>query len=159
MIQCSHGHWLGVLLSISSSICSDSISRRNFFASFLAEAILQVQNCLNLYFYATLYQQSWIDWSFSQYLNFTTATFFSASASWSTDNADLFPSTLAESRWRSYERSGFGGQAKRSTLQSLKRLEPMEHILTEDGEPMLNPGASLELFPILSFAYNLTDEL
>lgn len=26
---------------------------------------------------------------------------------------------------------------------SLRRPEPMEHILTEDGEPMLNPGASL----------------
>ena len=25
---------------------------------------------------------------------------------------------------------------------SLRRPEPMEHILTEDGEPMLNPGAS-----------------
>ena len=25
---------------------------------------------------------------------------------------------------------------------SLERPEPMEHILTEDGEPMLNPGAS-----------------
>ena len=29
---------------------------------------------------------------------------------------------------------------------SLERPEPMEHILTEDGEPMLNPGASLQLF-------------
>jgi hypothetical protein len=28
---------------------------------------------------------------------------------------------------------------------SLERPEPMEHILTEDGEPMLNPGASLQL--------------
>ena len=27
---------------------------------------------------------------------------------------------------------------------SLERPEPMEHILTEDGEPMLNPGASLQ---------------
>ena len=29
---------------------------------------------------------------------------------------------------------------------SLERPEPMEHILTEDGEPMLNPGASLHLY-------------
>jgi hypothetical protein len=28
---------------------------------------------------------------------------------------------------------------------SLERPEPMEHILTEDGEPMLNPGGSESL--------------
>lgn len=32
---------------------------------------------------------------------------------------------------------------------SLERPEPMEHMLTEDGEPMLNPGAPLQL--ILAF--------
>ena len=37
---------------------------------------------------------------------------------------------------------------------SLERPEPMEHILTEDGEPMLNPGASLQLFPNFGFANN-----
>ena len=39
---------------------------------------------------------------------------------------------------------------------SLERPEPMEHILTEDGEPMLNPGAFfLQLFPqIFSFVKN-----
>jgi len=35
---------------------------------------------------------------------------------------------------------------------SLERPEPMEHMLTEDGEPMLNPGASLQLFPNFSSA-------
>ena len=34
---------------------------------------------------------------------------------------------------------------------SLERPEPMEHMLTEDGEPMLNPGASLQLFPNFIF--------
>jgi hypothetical protein len=37
---------------------------------------------------------------------------------------------------------------------SLERPEPMEHILTEDGEPMLNPGASLQLFLNFGFANN-----
>ena len=37
---------------------------------------------------------------------------------------------------------------------SLERPEPMEHILTEDGEPMLNPGASFQLFPNFSFVNN-----
>ena len=37
---------------------------------------------------------------------------------------------------------------------SLERPEPMEHILTEDGEPMLNPGASLQLFSNFGFANN-----
>lgn len=33
---------------------------------------------------------------------------------------------------------------------SLERPEPMEHMLTEDGEPMLNPGESFcKIFPIL----------
>ena len=36
---------------------------------------------------------------------------------------------------------------------SLGRPEPMEHILTEDGEPMLNPGASLQLSQFW-FCYN-----
>ena len=35
---------------------------------------------------------------------------------------------------------------------SLERPEPMEHILTEDGEPMLNPGASSRLFLSFGFA-------
>jgi hypothetical protein len=39
---------------------------------------------------------------------------------------------------------------------SLERPEPMEHILTEDGEPMLNPGTSLQLFPNFCFANNFT---
>ena len=34
---------------------------------------------------------------------------------------------------------------------SLERPEPMEHILTEDGEPMLNPGVSCSSFPIYIF--------
>lgn len=29
---------------------------------------------------------------------------------------------------------------------SLERPEPMEHMLTEDGEPMLNPGESFAIF-------------
>lgn len=38
---------------------------------------------------------------------------------------------------------------------TLERPEPMEHILTEDGEPMLNPGVSLQLFfKNFSFANN-----
>ena len=37
---------------------------------------------------------------------------------------------------------------------SLERPEPMEHILTEDGEPMLNPGAPLRFFLSFSFTNN-----
>ena len=41
---------------------------------------------------------------------------------------------------------------------SLDRPEPMEHVLTEDGEPMLNPGVSLySSFPILLLLIALND--